>query len=102
MSRIIPDLKYYLQWRQTNVPLPLLTDQTLNIMNKGLLYIHGRCKDYTPILVMDFVLLGEMIDNHEITAAAFCSLHNFVARYIINNMFIPGQIEKWITICNIN
>ena len=90
MNRIIPDIKYYLEWRQTNIPLPLLTDVTLNIMNKGLLYIHGRCKDYIPILCMDFVLLGEMIDNNEITANHFCSLHNFVSRYIINNMFIPG------------
>ena len=58
--------------------------------------------DLQPILVLDFGKLKYLLDRKEIDAQLFCSLHNFYARYIINNMLIPGQVEKWITIANIN
>ena len=32
IEHIIPDIKYHLQWRQTNVPIPFLNDRTLNIL----------------------------------------------------------------------
>lgn len=32
----------------------------------------------------------------------FCSLHNFMAGYISHNMLVPGQVERWIVILNIN
>jgi len=42
------------------------------------------------------------MDNNEINAWLFCSLHNFFARYLMMNCFVPGQVEKYITLCNIN
>lgn len=61
MPRIVNEIKNHLEWRQTNIPLPRLTDATLNLLNKGILYIHGRCKDFTPIIVIDMIRLLEMI-----------------------------------------
>lgn len=46
MNRIINDLYYHLQWRQTNFPMPRLTDKTLKLLNSGCMYIFGRTKDY--------------------------------------------------------
>jgi hypothetical protein len=63
MPNIIKNIMFHFEWRQTNIPRPLLTNKTLCIMNKGLLYIHGRCMDMTPIIVLDFIKLEEMIDN---------------------------------------
>ena len=62
MPTITKNLIYHLEWRQTCVPRPMLTNKTVGVMNKGLLYIHGRAMDNTPILVMDFIKLEEMID----------------------------------------
>lgn len=42
-----------MEWRQTNVPLPLLTDRTLKLLSMGILYLHGRCMDGTPLLYLD-------------------------------------------------
>lgn len=102
MAAITRDVIHHLEWRQTNVPLPKLTNKTLNLLNKGILYIHGRSKDFYPIIVLDFKRLSEMLKNKEIDEGVFCSLYNYIALYIINNMTLPGQVEKWITICNIN
>jgi hypothetical protein len=51
-------------------------------MNKGLLYIHGRCMDMTPIIVLDFIKLEEMIENNEIDPPTYCNLFNFLATYV--------------------
>lgn len=86
MPNIIKNLVYHLEWRQTCIPRPILTDQTVKCMNKGLLYIHGRAMDNTPILIMDFVKLEEMIDNKEITPEIFCNLFAFNSTYLQQNM----------------
>ena len=65
-DKIIPDIIYHLEWRQTNIPIPYLTDRTLTVLNKGILYIHGRCMDYSPIILLDFYRLSEMLRNNEI------------------------------------
>lgn len=92
----------HLEWRQTNVPMPRLNDQVLNVLNKGLMYIHGRTKDLSPVLYMDFAKLGPLLKNKEIDDKIYVQLHNFYARYILNNMQVPGQAEKWVTYTNIN
>ena len=43
-----------------------------------------------------------MLKNKEICELSFGSLHNFYAGYINRNMLIPGQVEKWLIILNIN
>ena len=48
-------LLYQLEWRQTNVPIPMLTDKTLKLMSMGLIYLHGRCMDGTPLMYIDMV-----------------------------------------------
>ena len=102
VKSVIKALKHHMEWRQTNMPLPTLTDETLKLLNMGMIYIHGRSKDLCPIIIIDFKLLAEnlkkkLIDNHR-----FTRLHNFYAHYVMHNMFVPGQTEKWLTFININ
>lgn len=84
------------------IPRPTLTNKLLKLLNTGLLYIHGRAKDHSPILVLSFAPMGPLLRNKDINAAEFGALYNFYARYMINNMMIPGQVEKWFCIANIN
>lgn len=102
INDIIDDLYYHLEWRQTNSPQPMLTDDTLRLLNSGLLYMHGRTMDMCPILVLDFIKLAELLRKKIINHGNFCSLHNFYGNYIVNNMMVPGQAEKWVVITNIN
>jgi hypothetical protein len=80
----------------------MLTDETLKLLNSGILYLHGRTMDMSPILVLDFIKLAELLNKKLINDGNFCALHNFFASYIINNMTLPGQVEKWVIITNIN
>lgn len=42
------------------------------------------------------------MDAKEIDPTSFCSLHHFFASYMQRNMHLPGQVEKWFIITNIN
>lgn len=96
------DLRAHIEWRKLNVPIPILNDQILSLLNEGIVYIHGRCIDQSPILIMDFGKLSELLNTGRLTPQLFCNLHNFYARYIQNNMLLPGQVEKWIILTNLN
>lgn len=66
------------------------------------MYLHGRTKDLSPILVLDFKLLGELLKKKQIDSNVFNNLHNFISHYAMNNMMVPGQVERWTTYLNLN
>ena len=68
MDKIIPDIVYHLEWRQTNVPIPRLTDPILKLVDSGLFYIHGRTKDLQPVLAMDAGKLQGLLQRKEINS----------------------------------
>ena len=82
--------------------MPVLTEKTLKLLGTGCLYLFGRTKEYHPILIVDFGVIGKLLAKKEIDPGSFCSLHNFYAQYMINNMLVPGQCEKWVSLVNIN
>ena len=65
------------------------------------MYIHGRTKDLSPILVLDWKKLAELLKNKEIDNFVFNNLHNFISHYVMNNMMVPGQVERWTTYLNL-
>ena len=58
--------------------------------------------DGSPLIFLDLIKLKYMLDEKIIDPDSFASLHNFIAGYISRNMLVPGQVEKWIVIMNIN
>lgn len=102
LDDIVKSLKYHFEWRQSFIPYPILNDETLKLLKTGLFYLHGRCMDHSPILVLNFAKLSDLLKRKQIYPENFCALHNLFARYMIKNMLIPGQVERWVIIANIN
>ena len=63
LKKVIPELKAHLEWRQVYYPLPMLSKEGLNLLNSGFLYVHGRTKDMSPMLIMDWKNLGALIKS---------------------------------------
>ena len=87
-----------MEWRQINFPIPILNEQSLRLLKKGAIYCHGRAKDLSPILHINVNKIGQMMDAGDMSHEAFINLHNFVTGYINQNMFVPGQVDRWLTI----
>jgi len=98
VEKFANELYRHMEWRQCNIPLPILNSQTIKLMKRGALYIHGRAKDLSPIIVLSMPAIAEALKAKEITTMAFCQLHDFVTNYIIQNMLIPGQVDKFMII----
>ena len=72
MENIVKDIYRHLEWRQTNIPMPLLESRTIRLLKRGVLYIHGRAKDLSPILIINFKAIGEAMDDDDIDPDSFC------------------------------
>ena len=70
--------------------MPILNEQSLRLLKRGVLYIHGRCKDLTPVLICNMAAIGEAMDEDDICAESFSNLHHFMANYMATNMLVPG------------
>ena len=71
-------------------------------MQAGGMYIHGRDKNYLPILVMDASVLVVLLkeDKNSVNEEIFVELFLFLVYYMKNVMFLPGQCDYWTSIAN--
>ena len=98
LNKICEDLYRHLEWRQINFPLPILRKNSLEMIRRGVLYVHGRTKDLSPIIVCNMQKLGECMDDGLITPEDFVNCHHFLTGYCTANMMLPGQTERWVTL----
>ena len=66
--------------------------------------MHGRDKWYRPAFIMDGAIMAELVKSSPelVTPEAFQDLYVFMFNYCEKVLFLPGQIEQWITICDLN
>jgi hypothetical protein len=82
----------------------MLTPQTLRILNSGCFYIAGRDKFFRPTVVIDGGILAK-INKDDPTALEgdlFKEIWFFLYSYMRNVMFIPGQVDTWLLIVDLN
>ena len=61
------------------------------LIEKGILYGHGRDRKMRPIVIVNF---RRLVDNN-VDVDEFFRLNDFIMSYIIANAMLPGQIEQW-------
>lgn len=96
----IANLIAYIEFKLNYFPLKL-TDKAIEILSKtGFLYCHGRDRSFRPILVCCAESYLNNIKKYSyddwINAIVFFS------EYIIKHMMIPGQVESWNIISDLN
>lgn len=99
LDKTIEMLLNHFEWRSKNIP-PHITENAMKILNSGFIYIHGRDNHFRPVMVLR---CSEFMKNRKI----FCfedweKAVIFFMEYSINELLLPGQIENWVSICDIN
>ena len=100
-----PKLLKHIEWaRESSPENPRLTQNALKLLQSGAFYIHGRDKYFRPLFVMDGALMGNLAKKQPelVTPEAFTELFVFYMNYCRKVLFLPGQVEQWITICDLN
>ena len=72
------------------------------ILNSGLIYMHGRDCHFRPIIVVEAEKANELLDKLGYTLDEIIQALLFFMNYIVNYILIPGQIENWFLICDLN
>jgi hypothetical protein len=91
-------LKEHVEWKKTHYPLKI-NKNVEQILNKGVIYIHGRDNHFRPIIVINAQKYMEYCKKY--TYNDFILSVIYLIDYTIQNILIPGQIEQWITIADL-
>lgn len=103
---------YYFEWRSTKFPL-CLNDKLVEIIvtslkypqNTGFIYVHGRDKGYRPVLVIQpGRILGyvrNVVSSQDDIAEKIADVCIFTFEFLIHYMFVPGKVENWATLIDL-
>ena len=89
----------YFQWFKNFFPLNIQPgDKCVQVLNSGFLYAFGRDHQFRPLLICQPYILQKCLDLFSGDDIYNASI--FICQYMCNYMMIPGQIENWIMIVN--
>jgi hypothetical protein len=81
-----------IKWRKELIP-PKINEKVIQLLNSGFMYIHGRDNNFRPIVVLQVKVYMELRKNF--IYDDWLSTVIFFMEYLVNNMLIPGQVENW-------
>ena len=93
----------HIAWLQAIPPEPRLTNHTIRLIQSGAFYLHGRDKWYRPCFVMDGQIIARMAKKEPecVTSDVFNDMFVFLFAYLKKVILLPGQVEQWVTICDL-
>lgn len=90
----------YIDWMNKRFPITITPeDNALKLLNSGFVYVHGRDSRFHPIIICQPYILERELKEYTIDEIERGSF--FLCQYVLNRMLIPGQIEGWIMIVNL-
>lgn len=94
----------HIEWLHNMPPEPRLTNHTIRLLQSGCFYLHGRDKWYRPAFVMDGRVMAQIAKNQPemITSEVFNEMFQFLYVYVKRVLLLPGHVEQWVTICDLN
>ena len=95
ISLLIENIK----WRSELIP-PQMSNKVIRLLNCGFMYIHGRDNNYRPCLVLQVKVYMDLMKQY--TYEEWLSSVIFFMEYVVNNLLIPGQVENWNIITDLN
>ena len=91
----------YFKWYKSFFPLNIQPgDKVVQVLNSGFLYVFGRDHQYRPLLICQPYILQKCLKLYSDDDIYNASI--FICQYMVNYMMIPGQIENWIMIVNMD
>ena len=100
INNAIKIIKETVKWNNSYYPFQI-NDRIKQILNSGLMFLCGKDKKFRPVIICQAkkcsILLSEKFQIEEIQEAIIYFLN-----YVIQYHLIPGQIENWIIISDLN
>lgn len=87
-------------WRRNFMPngYECLFNRVEGLLNSGTIYIHGRDHRYRPLIVLN----AGKLDLNNYSTENYCLLLCYLLEFTVKNLMLPGHIENWIIITDLN
>ena len=82
-----------IQWLE-RIP-KTISDKTINILNSGFMYVHGRDHHFRPVIFVKIKLIKNILAEKYVFDDILNSII-YLMNYVMEYLLIPGQIENWI------
>ena len=89
-----------ISWRSINLinSFYTLLPFCKELLNSGSIYFHGRDHRFRPLLILNV----ERFNLKQYSSVSYSYLLCFLLEFAIQKLMIPGQIENWIVITDLN
>ena len=89
-----------LRWKSEFMPdgIESLRLKAEPLLNSGCIYIHGRDHRYRPLIILNAGRFDLETYNSEDYSILLC----YILEYCITHLMLPGRIENWIIITDLN
>ena len=100
LNKVFKRLKKYVEWSNKTFPIVMQPkSRTVEILNKGFVYVYGRDCKFRPILIFrleEFVKYQKVYSVEEVLEAGI-----LLGQFVINHMLLPGHVERWNLLVNL-
>lgn len=83
-------------WNQKLLPIKF-NDKINDLLHSGIIYIHGRDSFFRPIIILSPYKINIKNDIDILLEGI-----TFLLEFVLNFIMLPGQIENWIIIVDLN
>ena len=100
LNKVFKRLKKYIEWSNKTFPIVMQPkSRTVEILNKGFVYVYGRDCKFRPILIFrleELVKYQKVYSVEEVLEAGI-----LLGQFVINHMLLPGHVERWNLLVNL-
>ncbi|CDW83431.1 UNKNOWN [Stylonychia lemnae] len=101
VKETVASIRDHLKWRVQSLPCSI-TSEAIALIKTGFLYVHGRDRFYRPCIVFQPLVIEQLKTKQVIKTEAIITATVFILEYIKANMLVPGKVENWVVVSNIN
>ena len=104
ITKASTNLICHLKWKANLLPRIELTPSILKLLHSGVYYLYGRDKYYRPIMIQDCGIIATLCASEPdiCNSDNMMMLHEFYTQYCKQVLFLPGQVETWMQIVQMN
>ncbi|CAG9336273.1 unnamed protein product [Blepharisma stoltei] len=94
-QKTLERIKSIIEWENKEISID---EESEKILNSGMMYSFGRDKDLRPIIVINM----KKIKDSKIEMHALVKACHILLKYIKNKLLIPGRVETWLLIVDLD
>jgi hypothetical protein len=92
ITKTLEMITNHIEWKKT-IAFQKVSDKTIEILNIGLIYIHGRDCRFRPIINISAKTFEKYKNIYSFSEIEMAFI--YLMEYILENLLIPGQVENW-------